>query len=76
MTLASHGYGESGVGAEVCFGDGVIGIAAGTVVLPEMARRLAIGDQHGALHAQNRAIEFTLLLDEWLRSRRRMPVTA
>jgi putative peptidoglycan lipid II flippase len=41
---------------------GVIGIAAGTVVLPEMARRLAIGDQHGALHAQNRAIEFTLLL--------------
>ncbi len=41
---------------------GVIGIAAGTVVLPEMARRLASGDQRGALHAQNRAIEFTLLL--------------
>jgi putative peptidoglycan lipid II flippase len=41
---------------------GVIGIAAGTVVLPEMARRLAAGDEAGALNAQNRAIEFTLLL--------------
>jgi putative peptidoglycan lipid II flippase len=41
---------------------GVIGIAAGTVVLPEMARRIAAGDETGAVHAQNRAIEFTLLL--------------
>jgi putative peptidoglycan lipid II flippase len=41
---------------------GVIGIAAGTVVLPEMARRIAAGDEAGARHAQNRAIEFTLLL--------------
>jgi putative peptidoglycan lipid II flippase len=41
---------------------GVIGIAAGTVVLPEMASRLAAGDEAGAAHAQNRAIEFTLLL--------------
>ncbi|MGI8527049.1 MAG: murein biosynthesis integral membrane protein MurJ [Pseudolabrys sp.] len=41
---------------------GVIGIAAGTVILPEMARRIAAGDESGALHAQNRAIEFTLLL--------------
>ncbi|MFA6265599.1 MAG: murein biosynthesis integral membrane protein MurJ [Pseudolabrys sp.] len=41
---------------------GVIGIAAGTVVLPEMARRLASGDQIGAAHAQNRAFEFTLLM--------------
>jgi len=41
---------------------GVIGIAAGTVVLPEMARRIAAGDEAGAAHAQNRAIEFTLLL--------------
>jgi len=41
---------------------GVIGIAAGTVVLPEMARRLAAGDESGAAHAQNRAVEFTLLL--------------
>jgi putative peptidoglycan lipid II flippase len=41
---------------------GVIGIAAGTVVLPEMARRIAAGDEAGAAGAQNRAIEFTLLL--------------
>jgi putative peptidoglycan lipid II flippase len=41
---------------------GVIGIAAGTVILPEMSRRLAVGDITGASHAQNRAIEFTLLL--------------
>jgi putative peptidoglycan lipid II flippase len=41
---------------------GVIGIAAGTVVLPEMARRIAIGDEIGAVQAQNRAIELTLLL--------------
>ncbi|HZL30455.1 MAG TPA: murein biosynthesis integral membrane protein MurJ [Pseudolabrys sp.] len=40
---------------------GVIGIAAGTVILPEMARRLAAGDDAGAAHAQNRAFEFTLL---------------
>ena len=41
---------------------GVIGIAAGTVVLPEMSRRIAAGDEAGALRAQNRAMEFTLLL--------------
>jgi len=41
---------------------GVIGIAAGTVVLPEMARRIAVGDETGARQAQNRAIELTLLL--------------
>jgi putative peptidoglycan lipid II flippase len=41
---------------------GVIGIAVGTVLLPEMARRLAAGDEQGARHAQARAIEFTLLL--------------
>src|SRR5262249_31109041 len=41
---------------------GVIGIAAGTVVVPEMARRIASGDEAGALHAQNRAMEFTLFL--------------
>jgi putative peptidoglycan lipid II flippase len=40
---------------------GVIGIAAGTVILPEMSRRLAAGDDAGASHAQNRAVEFTLL---------------
>ena len=41
---------------------GVIGIAVGTVLLPEMARRIAAGDEAGARHAQNRAIELTLLL--------------
>jgi putative peptidoglycan lipid II flippase len=41
---------------------GVIGIAAGTVLLPEMARRVASGDEVGARHAQNRAVELTLIL--------------
>src|SRR5262249_17811870 len=41
---------------------GVIGIAAGTVILPEMSRRIAGGDHCGAAHAQSRAIDFTLLL--------------
>jgi putative peptidoglycan lipid II flippase len=41
---------------------GVIGIAAGVVLLPEMARRLAAGDEAGARHSQNRAVELTLLL--------------
>jgi putative peptidoglycan lipid II flippase len=41
---------------------GVIGIAIGTVLLPEMASRIAAGDEAGARHAQSRAIELTLLL--------------
>jgi putative peptidoglycan lipid II flippase len=41
---------------------GVIGIAVGTVLLPEMARRIAAGDEAGARHTQSRAIELTLLL--------------
>jgi putative peptidoglycan lipid II flippase len=41
---------------------GVIGITVGTVLLPEMANRLAAGDETGARHAQRRAIELTLLL--------------
>ncbi|MGP0093652.1 MAG: murein biosynthesis integral membrane protein MurJ [Xanthobacteraceae bacterium] len=41
---------------------GVIGIGAGTVVLPEMARRIAAGDEAGARRAQDQAIELTLLL--------------
>jgi putative peptidoglycan lipid II flippase len=41
---------------------GVIGIAAGTVILPEMAKRIAAGDEAGAARAQNQAFEFTLLL--------------
>ncbi len=41
---------------------GVIGIAAGTVVLPQMSKKLAAGDEDGAKASQNRAMEFTLLL--------------
>jgi putative peptidoglycan lipid II flippase len=41
---------------------GVIGIAVGTVLLPEMSRRITAGDEEGAKHAQNRAIEFALVL--------------
>jgi putative peptidoglycan lipid II flippase len=41
---------------------GVIGIAVGTVLLPEMARRVAAGDEAGSRDAQNRAIELALLL--------------
>src|SRR5205085_205458 len=39
---------------------GVIGIAVGTVLLPEMANRLAAGDDAGARRAQNGAIELAL----------------
>jgi putative peptidoglycan lipid II flippase len=41
---------------------GVIGIAAGTVLLPEMSRRIAAGDVAGAHAAQNRAVGLTLAL--------------
>jgi putative peptidoglycan lipid II flippase len=40
---------------------GVIGIAIGTVLLPEMSRRLTSGDAAGAMAAQRRAFDFTLL---------------
>ncbi len=41
---------------------GVIGIAAGTVLLPEMSRRFASGDPGGAFHAQNRTMAITIAL--------------
>ncbi|MCC6779362.1 MAG: murein biosynthesis integral membrane protein MurJ [Hyphomicrobiales bacterium] len=41
---------------------GVIGIAVGTVLLPEMASRIAAGDEAQARRAQANAIELTLLL--------------
>ena len=41
---------------------GVIGVAAGTVLLPEMTRRLAAGDGAGAQAAQNRSIALSLAL--------------
>jgi putative peptidoglycan lipid II flippase len=40
---------------------GVIGIAIGTVLLPEMSRRLTAGDHAGAMEQQRRAFDFTLL---------------
>lgn len=40
---------------------GVIGIAIGTVLLPEMSRRITSGDHAGAMASQRRAFEFTLL---------------
>src|SRR3954470_18904884 len=40
---------------------GVIGIAIGTVLLPEMSRSLTTNDQAGAMASQRRAFDFTLL---------------
>src|SRR3979490_787918 len=40
---------------------GVIGIAIGTVLLPEMSRRLTADDHEGAMASQRRAFDFTLL---------------
>lgn len=40
---------------------GVIGIAIGTVLLPEMSRRITANDHEGALASQRRAFDFTLL---------------
>ncbi|MBV9220491.1 MAG: murein biosynthesis integral membrane protein MurJ [Methylobacteriaceae bacterium] len=41
---------------------GVIGIAAGTVLLPEMSRCLAAGDRQAAFQAQNRTMALTIAL--------------
>src|ERR1700742_2828454 len=41
---------------------GVIGIAIGTVLLPEMARRIAAADHDSAMAVQRRAFDLTLLL--------------
>ena len=41
---------------------GVIGVAAGTVLLPEMSRYFAAGDAAGALRAQNRTMAITLAI--------------
>src|SRR6202167_5682909 len=41
---------------------GVLGIALGTVLLPEMSRRLALGDSAGSDTAQNRSGAMSLLL--------------
>ena len=41
---------------------GVVGIAIGIVLLPDIARRLKAGDTDGGRHAYNRATEFALFL--------------
>jgi len=41
---------------------GVIGIAIGIVLLPDLARRLRAEDGDGAMWSQNRALEFSMLL--------------
>ncbi|PSL22199.1 putative peptidoglycan lipid II flippase [Shimia abyssi] len=41
---------------------GVVGIAVGIVLLPDLSRRLAAGDDDGARHAFSRAGEFALFL--------------
>ncbi|MEQ8193288.1 MAG: murein biosynthesis integral membrane protein MurJ [Rhodospirillales bacterium] len=41
---------------------GVIGVAVGTALLPLLARQLHAGEAQAAMHSQNRALEFSLLL--------------
>ncbi|NBB97169.1 MAG: murein biosynthesis integral membrane protein MurJ [Alphaproteobacteria bacterium] len=41
---------------------GVVGIAVGVVLLPELSRRLASGDAAGGQHSFNRGMEFSLFL--------------
>ncbi len=41
---------------------GIVGIALGVVLLPDLSRRLRGGDEAGALWTQNRALEFALML--------------
>jgi putative peptidoglycan lipid II flippase len=41
---------------------GVVGVAVGTALLPLLSRQIAGGDQAAARAAQNRAVEFALLL--------------
>lgn len=41
---------------------GIVGVAIGVVLLPELARKLRAGDDVAALDSQNRSLEFALLL--------------
>jgi putative peptidoglycan lipid II flippase len=41
--------------------NGLIGVAAGTVLLPEMSRRLAAGDETGARSTQNATMALTIM---------------
>lgn len=41
---------------------GVVGIAIGVALLPDLSRQLRSGDHDGVHHTQNRALEFSLVL--------------
>ena len=41
---------------------GLVGIAIGVVLLPDLSRKLRARDRDGALHSQNRSLELALLL--------------
>lgn len=41
---------------------GIVGVAVGVVLLPDLARRLRAGDRVAAMDSQNRSLEFALLL--------------
>ncbi|MGD9866902.1 MAG: murein biosynthesis integral membrane protein MurJ, partial [Hyphomicrobiales bacterium] len=41
---------------------GVIGIAIGVVLLPDLSRKLGARNDRAAIHSQNRSLEFSLLL--------------
>ncbi|HUS96321.1 MAG TPA: murein biosynthesis integral membrane protein MurJ, partial [Hyphomicrobiaceae bacterium] len=41
---------------------GIVGIAIGVVLLPDLARKLRAGEMKAALDSQNRSLEFALLL--------------
>lgn len=41
---------------------GIVGIAIGVVLLPDLSRRLRQGDEAAVIHSQNRSLEFSLLL--------------
>jgi putative peptidoglycan lipid II flippase len=41
---------------------GIIGVAVSTALLPLLSRQLRSGDNEAALHSQNRALEFAILL--------------
>jgi putative peptidoglycan lipid II flippase len=60
---------ESGAASLLYYADriyqlplGIIGVAMGVVLLPDLSRRLRSGDEAGARQSQNRAMELSMLL--------------
>lgn len=41
---------------------GIVGVAIGVVLLPELSRKLRAGEHQTAMHSQNRSLEFALML--------------